>query len=123
MRTKLVAVAVAVIALGATMTLSAPAHATTVEECRGLITDLAAASDTASSLEGRPGDNLAAKATAAGSKLDAGKVGDALAKLADYDRTLEALHHAAEPKVSEDDSASLDGAVHSAITCVENLGA
>ena len=121
MRTKLVAAAI--ISLGTTMTLTAPAHATTVEECRGLITDLAAASDTAPSLEGRAGDNLAAKATAAGSKLDAGKVGDALAKLTDYDRTLEALHDAAKPKVSEDDYVFLDSAVHAATICVENLGA
>lgn len=120
MRTKLFAAAA--IALGATAAFTTPAHATTAGECQVLIDVLEADTKAAPSLSTKTEAGLVGKAEDAKAKLDAGKVADAFQKLADYDSTLEAIHSAAKPKVSDDDFWLLNSDVDAAFECVANIG-
>lgn len=114
-------VAAAVITLGATAVIAAPAQATTVTDCQGEIALLRTATLDAS-LAPKIETGLVGKADAAADKLDLGKFGDALQKLQDYDATLAALHDAPKPKVDEDDYDLLNGTVDAAIACVAGIG-
>ena len=120
MRTKLIAAAA--IALGTTVLLTTPAHAVTAEECQVLITVLSTDTAAAQSLTEKTRTGLVDKAADAAAKLEAGKVADVLAKLTDFDSTLEALHAADKPKVSDDDFAVLNAEVDAALSCVADLG-
>ena len=121
MRTKIFAATA--IAVGLTAVLVVPAQATTGGECQVLIADLSADTSGAGSLAPKARAGLVGKADAAAAKLDAGKVADALVKLTDYDSTLEALHSAAKPKVSDDDFQLLNDDVDAALACVASIGA
>ena len=123
MRNRLITLAT-VVALGATASLVGPAQAATTEECASLIGDLrtdTADEATTPSLTDRSRAGLVTKAEAALTKLEAGKVDDAAAKLADYDASLHALRGARKPKVDDADFALLDGEVHAAASCLADL--
>lgn len=110
------------IALGTAAVMPTAAHAATVDDCQGLITLLDRDTAGAQSLTARARAGLLDKAEAASTKLDAGKVSDASAKLTDFDSTLDALHGAAKPKVSEEDFVLLSGDVDAALACVATIG-
>lgn len=107
--------AAALLAVTAGSVLATPAHASTVAECRPLVEGLGDHTEDA----GLP--RLADKADAAVLKLDQNKIADALAKLRDYDATLEALRAAPKPKVDPDIANALDIEVGSAIDCVVGI--
>jgi hypothetical protein len=120
MRTKLLALTAAA-AIVAGSAVAAPAQAATAQDCETLIGRLRTATNDATSL-GKSGPPLVDKLDSAALKLGENKIGDALQKLVDYDTTLDALHAAPKPKVSEADYASLDSGIADAIACVEGLG-
>jgi hypothetical protein len=113
MRRKMLAAALLAATAGGV--IATPAHATTVSECQLLIQSLEADTDEGGLFK------LADKAGAAVSKLDQGKIDDALQKLHDYHATLEALRSAPKVKVDPDLAASLDAEVDSAIACVAGI--
>ena len=115
--------AAAAIATSLTALLTAPAQATTVGECHELIAGLRADTAAATSLAPKARAGLEVKADAAATKLDAGKIDDALGKLTDYDSTLDALRGAAKPKVSDADVLVLCGDVDAALACVASIDA
>lgn len=121
MRTKLFAAGA--IALGTAALLTTPAHAATADECQALITVLSTDTAAAQSLSETTRTGLVDKAADAAAKLEAGKVADALAKLTDFDTTLEALHIAAKPKVSDEEFALLNADADAALNCVAGLEA
>jgi hypothetical protein len=119
MRSKLIAAGA--IALGTAALLTTPAQAATADECQGLIAALSTDTAGALSLSEKSRTGLVSKADDAAVKLEEGKVADALAKLTDVDVTLEALHVAPKPKVSDDDFALLNADTEAALSCVAGL--
>ena len=90
--------------------LAMPAHAVTAADC-GI--DVLAADARTASL-----DRLADKADAAAAKLAAGKPADALAKLEDFNSTLDALYAAPKSKIDPAVYATLNAEVETALGCV-----
>jgi hypothetical protein len=89
--------------------------------CDGLIATLRTDTVNATSLSDKDKGALLLKVDTAALKLSAGKFCDALQKLNDYKSSLDALHFAAKPKVSDADYQTLSGDVGNAIACVTNL--
>lgn len=82
---------------------------------------LCTATQDAASLKNRDRDSLIGKVVGASIKLSQDKVGDSVAKLADYERKLNQLIDAPKPKISGGDADSLSGALISAQLCLDTL--
>ena len=103
-------IAIAASTVAAIGVLATPAHAVTAADC-GI--DVLAADARTASL-----DRLADKADTAAAKLAAGKPADALAKLEDFNSTLDALHSAPKSKLDPVVYATLNAEVEAALGCV-----
>jgi hypothetical protein len=112
---RLLAVLAAFVALSAVAVGSA--SATTLEECEA---ELAAQ---ASFTNPKDVDGLLGKLDAASAKLDQGKNADALAKLVDYQSTLNPLAGAAKPKVDPAVAQTLSADAQGVIDCINAIGA
>lgn len=115
-----VALTLTMVVMGLVLAVS-PVAATTVSECQAAINVVVTDTQAASSLSAKDEAGLVGKAQNAALKLDQGKFADALQKLIDFQTSLNALHLAAKPKVSEADFATLSADIDAAITCVQHL--
>ena len=116
-------VAAAVLSLGAIA--AGPASATTAEQCQGQLASLRADTQAAqgSFANQRDVTGLVAKVDAAAAKLAAGKNGDAVGKLTDFQATLNALAGAPKPKVDPGVAQALGSEAQGAIDCINAIGA
>jgi hypothetical protein len=116
------------VVLAALLSLSAvgagAASATTVDECQGqlmtLQQDTLAAHD--SFTNGKDVDGLVAKVSAASEKLAAGKNTDAVAKLVDFQTTLNALATAPKSKVDPAAAHALSAEAEGIVVCINESG-
>jgi hypothetical protein len=119
----LLAVIAALLSLNAVS--AGAASATTVDECQGRLMTLrehtlaAQASFTSQKDVG----SLVAKVDAASAKLAAGKNTDAVAKLVDFQTTLNALATAPKPKVVPVVAQALSAEAQGVIVCINEIGA
>ena len=113
---------VAILALAA---FPSTAQAQTIEECQSLIVQ------TSSALAGVTigGNNpdqaragLQSKLVGASTKLAEGKNDDAVAKLVDFQTSVERLATAPKPKISQADAQLLITDANNAIACIQGLG-
>lgn len=113
---------VAMLALAA---LPSVAQAQTLEECQSLI------AQTSSDLAGVTigGNNpdqtrasLQSKLVGASTKLTEGKNEDAIAKLVDFQNSVQKLSTAPKPKISQADAQLLTNDANNAIACIQGLG-
>ena len=100
------------------------ASATTVDECQGQLVTLRSATLAAqgSFTNQRDVSALVAKVDAASAKLAAGKNTDAVAKLVDFQTTLNALATAPKPKVDPAVAQTLSGDAQAVIVCISQIG-
>jgi hypothetical protein len=100
------------------------ASATTVDECRGQLVTLR--DDTlaaqASFTSQKDVGGLVVKVDAASEKLAAGKNTDAVAKLVDFQITLNALATAPKPKVDPAAAQALSAEAQGVIVCINQIG-
>jgi hypothetical protein len=89
--------------------------------CDGSLAALRTDTVNASSLSDKNKGALLLKVDSTAVKVSQGKFCDALQKLNDYKSSIDALHSAAKPKISDTDYALLSGDVGNAIACVTNL--
>jgi hypothetical protein len=101
------------------------AQAQTLEECQSLI------AQTSSDLAGVTigGNNpdqtrasLQSKLVGASTKLTEGKNEDAIAKLVDFQTSVQKLSDAPKPKISQADAQLLTDDANNAIACIQGLG-
>jgi hypothetical protein len=120
--TRLLVVLAAVLSLHAVG--AATASATTVDQCRGQLSTLrnATLAAQASFTNQRDVGALVAKLDAASAKLAAGKNADAVAKLMDFQTTLNALATATKPKVDPAVAQALSGDAQGVIDCINEIG-
>jgi alkyl sulfatase BDS1-like metallo-beta-lactamase superfamily hydrolase len=100
------------------------ASATTVNDCQTQLATLRADTVAAqtSFTNQADFDGLVAKLDAASAKLAAGKNGDAVQKLVDFQSTLNALATAAKPKVDPGVAQSLIAEAQGVIDCINAIG-
>ena len=100
------------------------AQAQTVTDCQVLI-DQTAADLAGVTIGGNNAEQtragLNAKLTDASTKLAEGKYQDAIAKLLDFETTVEKLATAAKPKISQADAQLLIADADAAIACIQGL--
>jgi hypothetical protein len=121
--TRLLAVLAALLSLNAVG--AGVASATTVDECQGQLTTLGehTLAAHASFTNAEDVDRLAAKVQAASAKLAAGKTTDAVAKLVDFQTTLNALAAAPKPKLDPAVAQALSAEAQGAVVCINAIGA
>jgi hypothetical protein len=120
--TRLVAVLAALLSL--TAVGAGAASATTVDECQGQLMTLRdnTLAAQASFTNQKDMDGLVAKVEAASAKLAAGKNTDAVAKLVDFQTTLNTLATAPKPKVDPAIAQALSAEAQSVIVCINEIG-
>jgi hypothetical protein len=120
--TRLLAVLAALLSL--TAVGAGAALATTVDECQGQLMTLRYDTLTAQASFTNEKDvgGLVAKVDAASAKLAAGKNTDAVAKLVDFQTTLNALAAAPKPKVVPAVAQALSDDAQGVIACISELG-
>jgi hypothetical protein len=120
--TRLLAVLAALLSL--TAVGASAASATTVDECRGqliMLQDNTRAAQ-ASFTSQKDIDGLVAKVEDASAKLAAGKNTDAVAKLVDFQTTLNTLAAAPKPKVDPAVAQALSADAQGVIVCINEIG-
>ena len=119
-----IALAAALVAIGAVIALPGAASASTVEECQAKIDQLSAQTQTVA-ISGQNADmdraGLVAKLDEASAKLDIGKSADAVLKLEDFKAKVQQLDAAG--KVSAEDAQALIAGADDAIACINSLSA
>jgi hypothetical protein len=120
--TRLLAVLAALLSL--TMVGAGAASATTVDECQGQLMTLRdhTLAAQASFTSQKDAGGLVAKVDAASAKLAAGKTIDAVAKLVDFQTTLNALAAAPKPKVDSAVAQALSAEAQGVIVCINEIG-
>jgi hypothetical protein len=120
--TRLLAVLAALLSL--TAVGAGAALATTVDECQGQLMTLRydTLAAQASFTNEKDVGGLVAKVDAASAKLAAGKNTDAVAKLVDFQTTLNALAAAPKPKVVPAVAQALSDDAQGVIACISELG-
>ena len=120
--TRLLAVLAALLSLNAVG--AGTASATTVDECQGQLSTLrdATLAVQASFTNQRDVDALVAKLDAASAKLAAGKNTDAVAKLVDFQITLNGLASAPKPKADAAIAEALSDDAQGVIDCITDIG-
>ena len=100
------------------------ASATTVDECQGQLMTLRdnTLAAQASFTNQKDMDGLVAKMEAASAKLAAGKNTDAVAKLVDFQTTLNTLAAAPKPKVDPAVAQALSAEAQGVIVCINEIG-
>jgi hypothetical protein len=100
------------------------ASATTVDECQGQLMTLRynTLAAQASFTNQKDIDGLVAKVEAAAAKLAAGKNTDAVAKLVDFQTTLNTLGAAPKPKVDPAVAQALSADAQGVIVCINEIG-
>lgn len=100
------------------------ARAEDVSVCQGLIAQTAddlAGVDIGGGNPDRTRASLQSKLDGASTKLDEGKLQDAVDKLVDFRTSVESLVFAAKPKISQGDADLLISDVNAAIACIQGL--
>ena len=116
------------VVLAAVLSLSAvgagTASATTLDECQDQLATLRDATLAAhtSFTNQKDVDGLVAKLDAASAKLAAGKNSDAVAKLVEFQTTLNALATAPKPKVDPVVAQALSQEAQGIIECIDEIG-
>jgi hypothetical protein len=120
--TRLLAVLAALLSL--TAVGAGAASATTVDECQGQLMTLRdkTLAAQASFTNQRDVGGLVAKLDAASAKLAAGKATDPVAKLVDFQTTLNTLATAPKPKVDPAVAQALSAEAQGVIVCINELG-
>jgi hypothetical protein len=120
--TRLLAVPAALLSL--TAVGAGAASATTVDECQGQLLTLRdnTLAAQASFTNQKDVGGLLAKLDAASAKLAAGKNTDAVAKLVDFQTTLNTLAAAPKPKVDAAVAQALSAEAQGAIGCINEIG-
>jgi hypothetical protein len=120
--TRLLAVLAALLSL--TAVGASAASATTVDECQGQLMTLRdkTLAAQASFTNQRDVGGLVAKLDAASAKLAAGKATDPVAKLVDFQTTLNTLATAPKPKVDPAVAQALSAEAQGVIVCINELG-
>jgi hypothetical protein len=120
--TRLLAVLAALLSL--TAVGAGAASATTVDECQGQLMTLRdnTLAAQASFTSQRDVGGLVAKLDAASAKLAAGKNSDAVAKLVDFQTTLNTLAAAPKPKVDPAAAQALSAESQGVIVCINEIG-
>jgi hypothetical protein len=119
-----IALAAALVAIGAVIALPAAASASTVADCQGKIQQLRAQTETvAISGQNAEGDRagLTSKLDEASVKLGTGKTADAVLKLEDFKAKVQQLADAGH--VASTDAQSLIAGADDAIACINSLSA
>jgi hypothetical protein len=121
--TGLLAVLAALLSLNAAG--AGAASATTVDECQGQLLTLrddTLAAAQASFTSQKDVGGLVAKVDAASAKLAAGKNTDAVAKVVDFQTTLNALATAPKPKVDPAVAQALSAEAQGVVVCIDEIG-